>query len=189
MIPIARTAALLTCAVLCTSCMSMGIVDRDAQPPDGKHSYFVIGVTPPNIDLTIFQGDMNGDMFYQSGIAMATFSGLPEDGFVLGKTSAGNTLAITIVHAYGSSEISSAPLIPCGDGKTLVFKAPPGKVVYVGSIRYRIVGDGLVPTYYEDLEGARRFLEKDHPALAAQLEAGKHELLKSGGTPNMRCAN
>ncbi|MBV9992620.1 MAG: hypothetical protein JOZ72_15175 [Alphaproteobacteria bacterium] len=182
-----RTAVLLVSALQCTSCMTMGRVGNDAQPPDAGHAYFVLGVAPQNMDVTIFRGTIHDGMFQQDGIAAATFSGMPEDGFVLGETHAGNSLAITFVIPHGVPGLPSRPMIPCGSGKTLTFSAPGGKVVYVGSVYYRVEGDGLAPAYRDDLEGARKFVATRYPALAGLVEKGHPEMIEFGGTPGHVC--
>ncbi len=179
---VARVGIFASSAILCASCMSIGRVGEDAQPPKSDQAYFILGVAPANMDVTIFRGDISDGVFQQNVIAAATFSGTPEDGFVLGETHAGNTLAITFVIPHGEPNLPASPMIPCGNAKTLSFDAPGGKVIYVGSVYYRAVGDGLVPSYRDDLEGARNYLAKHHPALAGLVEEGRHQMIVSGGT-------
>lgn len=156
----------------------MGHVDPGVTAPASDHTFFVIGVAPQNMRIAVFRGDVSDGAFHQNAIAAASYLGTPEDGFILGETHGGNTMAITFVVPLSSpNDVFSTPLVPCNGAKTLVFDAPAGKVIYAGSVRYTSGRKGLLPSYGDDLEGARAFLKQHYPALAAGLEAGHPKLL------------
>jgi hypothetical protein len=166
-------------SLVCVSCTSAGRPDAAAAPPDKDEAYFLIGVEPVDARIIVFQGDVQNGWFSSNPLANATFYGNPVDGFALGKTHAGNTLAITKVQLIApDSAFFAATLVPCGGAKTIVFTAPMGKVIYVGSVDYELVATGqLVPRFHSDIQAAKAFLDKHYPQLAGLLEQGSYQLM------------
>lgn len=185
MIDFTKIAGALMLVIALSSCTSMGTLDSNVAPPDDSHTLFVIGVQPQNVRVMIFRGDVADGKFTKSGIAAATFFGAPQNGFILGETHAGSTLAVVFVSMPSGPNDISAPLFaPCGEAKTIVFNSPPGKVVYVGSATYRPNGNGFLPDYHNDLGAAQKFISENYPRLAGSLESSPYDLMPT----TMRCA-
>ena len=163
-------------------CASMGTVDHAVAPPDNDHTYFVIGIDPPQARVSIFKGFVTGEHFMENPLAATSFLGNPEDGFILGDTHGGTTLGLMMVQLAESGEIALSPaMMPCNT-KTLVFTAPAGKVVYLTNIHFFRSGNGVVPQYSSDLAAARAFVASHYPQLAGKVEQGEFRLMNAGAT-------
>ena len=163
---------------LCAGCItSLGRLDQGVHAPSAKESVFVLGVAPENYRVMIFGGNTDTGFFKQNWLP-ATFYGGAEGGFIVGKAKAGATLAITIVRVAESDKaILGQDFIPCNGEKTLVFEAQPGKVTYLGSVKYGVNGGDLRIDYWNDLDAARAYLSSAYPALSPKVEQGGYKLL------------
>jgi hypothetical protein len=179
---IRAVAGLAVLSILCVGCTSVGQLDVAASPPDKDQAFFLIGVEPVDARIIVFEGEVEDGWFSANPLANGTFYGNPVDGFAFGKTRAGDTLAITKVQIIApDSAFFASTLEPCGGAKTIVFTAPAGKVIYVGSVEYVQDSPGrLVPLFHSDIRAARAFLDKHYPQLSAQLEQGSYQLMPAG---------
>lgn len=170
-------------AVVCAGCaVNIGRAGHDAGHPSMNESYVVLGVEPEFTQVSLFRGSISDGVFHQNLILPASFAGQPEDGFVVTRSSAGEVLAITYVVMYSSKEDSFRPvLVPCAGAKTAVYAVPEGKVVYIGSVRYRQYGAGVVPQFGQDFEAAKAFMATHYPKLADRLEAARFDLMPATG--------
>ena len=172
-----RQLVCLVAIVMCGGCTSMGRLDTKSQAPDKNQSIFVVGVSPENHRIGIFGGTEKDGAFKQNWLP-AVFYGGAQGGYIVGKSSGGKTLAITAVQVTASEKsLIGTDFTACDGAETVVFQAPPGKVIYLGSVDYRVSGDKLEIRYWNDLEGARRYLSGAYPGLADRVEQGSYELL------------
>jgi len=164
--------------MVCGGCISTGRPSAKLSAPTEKQSVYVLGVVPSTNRLTVFPGNTSDGKFNRSKLLPANFYGNPQGGFIVGKAKAGQTLAVIMVRVTANeNDILGWDFKPCGNLKTLVFEAPAGKVVYLGSIQYIVNGGDLDIKYSNDLEQARRYLANAYPALESHLEQGSFELL------------
>ena len=179
-----RLKVFIMCSLaLLTACTSFGQLDANAPAPSDSESVFVLGVSPDNYRVSIFPGSVSDGSFSSSLIRTAVVYGAAKQGFVVGKASAGDVLAITNVRVVSdSSSILGANFKPCGGAKTMVFEVPKGKVVYLGSVEYKFEGKQLLVQYRNDIEGARRHIDQNFPALKGKLETVDFKLLPKSGS-------
>jgi hypothetical protein len=171
---------------LCAGCGSMGRLDGKIKAPNNNESMFVLGLAPDNYRVMIEPGSNKDGTFDRSAWYSAAFYGGPEKGYVVGKTKAGWTLAVTMVReTANATAIAGEDFRPCQGAKTVVFQAPAGKVVYLGNLVYSLRGENLEANYGNDLDGARRFLKSAYPALADHVEQGSYQLLPT----TLSCSN
>jgi len=67
----------------------------------------------------------------------------------------------------------------CGGAESLTFKAPGGKVIYVGDVRYSQVGTSLGAKYKQDFEAAKKFIDSNFPGLRNRLEPWTYKVMPS----------
>lgn len=92
------------------------------------------------------------------------------DGFIVMQLPGDGVYALTASVNHGSGFTRST----CNGAPGLVFKAPAGKVLYLGSVD-ALPGGQIGETEVDtigDLEGARTYLAGAFPALASQLQPG-----------------
>lgn len=173
-----RQWACLMAILVCVGCTSMGRLDKKIEAPGNKESIFILGLAPNNYRVSIFPGDEKKGKFSQDLLQHAVVYGGAQNGYVVFKASAGSTQAITNVRVVSSEKsVLGMDFTPCREAKTLVFKVPAGKVIYLGSIEYLMSADKLDVYYWNNLEGARHYLSGAYPALAGRVEQGSYELL------------
>jgi hypothetical protein len=163
-------------ALLCAGCgtVSLGRASPDADLPSQSESYVVLGIEPDYAQVSLFRGWISQGVFHQNPLLPASFVGRPEGGFIVSRSSAGETLAMTYV------VISAlAPLVPCAN--TVVVKVPAAKVIYLGNIRFQSLGSGVVPAFSDDLAAAKTFMAAHYPKLADRLERGHFDLMPAVG--------
>jgi hypothetical protein len=170
----------MACAglVALSACVSTGRVEQDAAPPAEDHTYYVLGLSPANIRIMLFKGDVANGTFVQNRLVPASFVGTAVDGYVVGATHTGNTLGVTLVQVVdGPDEIFGPGFVPCGGAMMVVFTAEGGNVVYLGDARFERSGRGLAPHFSYDIEAARAYLKSHFPKLADKLQQGRYQLL------------
>jgi|HubBroStandDraft_5_1064220.scaffolds.fasta_scaffold99178_2 hypothetical protein len=145
--------------------------------PGEDRAVFVIGVGPSRAEVSVSKGSVVDGVFHHATWTSLTFVDTPQDGYIIAEAPAGSTQAI--VEVTMKPEVfmeSQRRLIPCNGSLTMVFDAPAGKVIYLASIFYRTVSEGIRPLYRQDIEGARTFLKAHYPQLADKLESGHYDL-------------
>ena len=68
---------------------------------------------------------------------------------------------------------------PCEGQETVTFMAPPGGVVYVGSISFENNSGNLSFKITEDLDKAREFMKNEYPSLAEHIVLEKPSIKNS----------
>ena len=80
----------------------------------------------------------------------------------MGKGSAKNALAITNIRLVRNEKSTlGADFAPCGDGTTVVFNLPGGRVVYLGHLSHSIAEGGVRVSYKQE-QNLRQFGMKEH---------------------------
>jgi len=172
-----RQLACLMVSFICTGCTSMGRADTKIEAPDKNQSIFVIGLTPENHRIGVFGGSEKDGKFKQNWLPAVLYGGA-QGGYIVGKAHAGATLAITAVQVTENEKsFVGTDFQACNGAKTVVFQVPPGKVIYLGSVDYRVNGKSLEVRYWNDLDGAHRYLSGAYPAIADRVEQGSYRLL------------
>lgn len=173
---------------LCASCIEIGRADNDASLSSGDDSYFVFGVQPDTVSIAVFRGSIVGDTFRQNPFLPANFYGVPQDGYIVSRAKAGETLAIAFITVRASKDaIFAQNYIPCGSSRTVVFSVPPGKVIYLADIQYSNVNNQLAPTYRLNIDSAKAYLATHYPELADKVEVGHYDFMHATGS-GMICA-
>ncbi|MEA3194887.1 MAG: hypothetical protein QOD26_3220 [Betaproteobacteria bacterium] len=165
--------------VLLAGCTSVGTVDKDVAPPKGDEVLYVMGVSPENHRIQIMDGDVEYGLFKPNKLAMrARLYSAPTDGYVVWKGTQSEALAVSMVRVVKEKDdILGLDFRACGEQRTMVFRAPAGKVVYVGDVAYQFRGKSLSVRYNNDLKAAQAFVERNYPQLKAHVTQGKFELL------------
>ncbi|WP_431256888.1 hypothetical protein ACQ86G_19620 [Roseateles chitinivorans] len=165
-------------AVSLSGCSSLGRLDTSSTGPAPSESIIMIGVAPENFTVSLFRGSVSGERFNQ-GLLPATLYGVGQQGFLVGKADAGDTLGLTIVRELNKpSDILGGRLFsPCGDAHAMVYDIPKGKVLYLGSVRYASDGSRLRVSREDDLDAARRHLREKYPKVTGELEVLEPRLM------------
>lgn len=163
---------------LLTACTFGKPLPKGAKAPKSNEAYFILGLSPPEYQIQIFRGSINSDdRFHLHPFANASLNGIAESGYIVGKADGGSFLAITRVYPNASDIYTS--FIPCEDGKTVVFKAIGGKVIYIADIEYTLTNNKLMLGYKDNINGAKKYLESEYPDLASSLMQGEFDIIKT----------
>ena len=160
-------------------CTSLGRLDAKTNPPAENESIFVVGVTPSNHRISAFPGVVENGVFHQNKLSPAALYGAAKDGFIVGKASAGDVLALTNVRLVSddSALLLGRNFAPCETAKTFVFKIPEGKVIYIGSADYQFKDSRLEVRYRNDLQSAAKYIDENYPSLKGMVEYQEPQLL------------
>ncbi|PFH08897.1 hypothetical protein BCF11_1272 [Collimonas sp. PA-H2] len=174
-----RVGLAVSLLVLLNGCTSMGQLDSTTLAPTDNESIFIMGVAPDNYRVSIFPGSIKDGVFHQNIFLPAAVYAAAKDGYVVGKASAGDVVAVTNVRVVkdSSSVFLGTNFHPCDDTKTMVFEVPKGKVIYLGDVEYTFGGKSVKVHYGQDMEAARVHLDKNFPALQGKLEYLPFDLL------------
>ena len=173
-----KTIFVLVLSLICISCTSVGRLSKEATLNSDQESIFLIGVSPENYRISVFPGSLKDGRFDQSLLRPAAVFSAAENGFVIGKASVGDTLAITYIRVVnGKDSLFGVDFEPCRDAKTMIFEIPRGKVLYLGNVDYEIVGNELVAKYSQDIDSAKKFIDENYPNLSGKVTPWKYELL------------
>lgn len=166
-----------------SACTSIGRLDKDAILESDKESIFVIGVAPENYRISAFPGRIKDGRFHQNQFRPAAVFGAAEDGFVVGKATNGDTLAITNIRvAEDKGSILGLDFVPCNDNKTMTFSIPGGKVLYLGHVEYQFKGEKLMVRYTQNLELAKKYIDQNFPNLRGRLQSWEYQLLPTSAS-------
>lgn len=174
-----RIAGVMMVAVLCAGCTGLqwGRADSDATITSPKDAYVVFGVQPELAKVSLFVGEFLSGSFKQDRLPSASFIGFPEDGYVVTRVSPDTAYAVTYVTLYATgNELLVPPLVPCAGAKTIAFKVPAGKVLYVGDVKYLKAGSGAVPEFSAKFDTAKRYMDTHYPNLSRNLTDGGLQL-------------
>ena len=153
--------------LFCAGCNTRGAVDPATATLSEDSGYVLIGMRPDYMDVAIYTVDTNdGTVRYSYP---ATFSGSPEDGFILIKAPAGSSVAVTkaVVRAAVAGMGAYDPRCPA------VFAIKGGKVSYATTMAFEPGGAFLLERRLQEFDAARAFMTKHYPRLAGALELGQ----------------
>jgi hypothetical protein len=155
---------ILVFSVSLFGCASPEPITNDYDGPGPEEAVVVLGVRPDGTRLNFSNSRVQGQGVWQGSIYQIEYEGLSKDGYIVGRTKGGQTLALTHVAAAGSR--IGALFSPCGGQRTLVFEVPKGEVVYVTDIELeRLEFNKLGVRYSEDLTKAREYVRANFPRL------------------------
>jgi hypothetical protein len=156
----------------------MGVVDKTATLNSNDESIFIIGVAPESYRILIFPGEVIDGKFKQNQWRGATVYGAADKGFLVGKAAAGETLAILIVQAAEKKgALTTNNFKACSAKKTITFKIPSGKVIYLGNLAYQLDGDLLRVHYHQDLASAQKYMDDNYPSVHGKVEQSDFDIL------------
>lgn len=183
-----KSAALLfLISILALSCASVGRLDLDVAPPTQSEFIFVIGIDSPNLKINVFPGKMVGGKFQKSIIRPAAISATPTQGYIVGRSKGDDLLAITeIAFVKDCHTIIGDQYMPMDDTKTIVFKASPGRVIYLGNINFGPEGSNPKFTYTSNFDGAKNYIDKNYTNLKGRLEFEKPDFLATTNSSTPR---
>lgn len=178
-----KTIFVMVFFILCNGCTSVGRLSKETSINLDKESVFLIGLAPENFRISVFSGNVKDGRFDQTQFKVAAVFAAAEDGFIIGKASVGEKLAITNIRIVNAkSSLFGVDYEPCKDAKTMTFDIPRGKVLYLGNVEYEFVGNELMAKYSQDLESAKKYIDENYPKLRGQLVPWKYELLPTTAT-------
>jgi len=159
--------------LLSTGCVNFSNLDKSATlTQDSSDAVIVMGVKP-RFRVAIAPGTIVEEKVKLGGIA--TLNTYPESGYIVGKVAAAvfpNEYHVQAIFPDGIVGAGFGDAYgPCGNDHVVSFHAPAGKVIYVGDVEYARANGKLVIKYSEDLQSARKFLDREYPNLANRLEA------------------
>jgi len=159
---------MLVAVLLLSGCTSAGQLKSNAGNPSENESVFVIGVTPENYRISVWPGGIKDDHFYKSSLRNAALYSAAEGGYVVGRAKAGDVLGITNARIVsGENSILGLDYVPCGD--TLVFKVPPGQVIYLGSIAFSSNGKTVNALVSNDVNAAAHHMADAFPSITRTI--------------------
>lgn len=167
------------CATL-IGCTSLGVVDKDVGLLSAEETLYVLGVSPDNHRVQISTGEViNGFFELDQWAMMPRAHGSPTGGYLIWKGLASDTAAITSVRYISRNpNIAAADFVPCGAGKTMVFRAgQSGSVVYLGDVNYELKGSRLHTEYGAEFARAREHVERRFPQFKDKVVQGAYEVL------------
>jgi hypothetical protein len=140
----------------------------------GREGVYVLKVAPASYRVTLFNGKASASDFNPSNFTPARFSGIPDEGWIVGKARAGEAVAVD-----GFADRSA-----CEGLKTVVFSVAAGQVAYVGDFDFAATGGAGVElrTERDDIDAARAYLQRRRPDLAPALVAATHRVLPVKGS-------
>lgn len=164
--------------LILSACTSVGRLEKGASLNTADESIIVLGVAPSNYRISLFPGERKDGVFHQNIFRPAVVYSAAEDGFIITKAKAGDTLAITNIRLVENKESIYGPDFgPCDGKKTMVFDVPAGKVLYLGSIEYEHAGKNLLIKYGHDVDAARTYFDKHYPLMLGRIEPWLFDLL------------
>ena len=176
-----RTTLTVALGVLLGACTSVGTVDKDVAPPKGDEALFILGVSPENHRVQVVAGSIEYGLFKPDQWSVkAKVYAAPTDGYVVWKGKEAETMAVSMVRIVKEKgDLLGRDFRPCGEQRTMVFRSPGGKVVYLGDVAYQLTGNSLSVRYNDDFKAAQGFVERNYPQLKGQLVQGRFDLLPS----------
>jgi hypothetical protein len=174
-----RASCLAAAALLVlAACVPGPPLNETAAFSGGDESFFVIGAEPDHVDVFITRGDVENGHYAPDGWAKPAYASFPESGYIVGKARGTDVYGInTIFYKASRTAFLTSQFMPCGDDRTLTFRAKPGTVVYFTHMDIDLTSNGLVPRYHDDFAAAQAFLKAHYPLIADRLEHGEYKLM------------
>jgi hypothetical protein len=147
--------AIAACMAL-PGCTSVGRLDRDVAAPSAAEAIYVLGLMPANHRAFIFPGELKDGAFIQDNMRAASYYGSSQDGYIVAKAKPSDIWAITNILVTESEAGYFGPgFAPCGGQNTITFKAPAGKVTYIGNVEFARQEKSLAVQYTSNFEAAK----------------------------------
>ena len=159
-----------------SACVPKGVVEKTATLNSNDESIFIIGVAPENFHILVFSGEIINGVFVVNRWRNARLWGAADKGFMVGKASAGETLAITKVHATEKGALMGNVFKACNGAKTMTFQVPGGKAIYLGHVAYEFAGNTLRVDYHKDLASAQKYMDDNYPGFQGKVEQWEYDL-------------
>ncbi|KPJ91598.1 MAG: hypothetical protein AMJ53_11275 [Gammaproteobacteria bacterium SG8_11] len=144
------------------------------EPVGLDETVFVIGIKPAEFNPILFPGYIRDGKFHLYTTRNG-YGNNPEEGYMITKVKPGDLLGITKVLIKRGSFGPTFKM--CGNKKTLVFKVPKGKVVYISDIRYEEHKGYITFEYADKFNEAKEYIDREYPALRNRMEKWEYELL------------
>jgi hypothetical protein len=143
----------------------------------------VLGATPEYAWLFLEKGQVFGKWFTYGSLfgplrsKGQSTTGVP-GGYHIIKVTAGDTIAITGGRMMNGSMFVAKGLHLCEDFPLRVYEdLPAGKVLYLGHLNLQTAPLGYAGEYSDDLEAARKYLDRQAPELAKRLTPASFRVL------------
>jgi hypothetical protein len=161
-----------------TACATKGLLEENVALPPIEESIYIIGVEPEEYEIMVFPGSIDDGKFKQNIFKGANVSSAAHDGFVVGKAKSGEVLSIGIIRILKNKQfVFNSTYSPCDGKLAMTFRVPGGKVIYLGHVRYSYAGANIRVQYYQDIEAARKYVDRTYPGLRGAVESWSYELL------------
>lgn len=135
---------------------------------EDREGVFVVRVSPADVNVIAFSGKVVDGRFRSFLFTPARFTGMPDDGYIVGKAKVGEVVAIT--------DVGSRAL--CADGTAVTFDVKAGQIAYVGDVTHTPTEKSFAAEVSDDLEAARGYMRRAHPQWADRLERVDHAVLR-----------
>jgi hypothetical protein len=165
--------------LLVGGCNTVPQIDNDTAI-DPSEGYFVMGITPPNVEVSVWSGRVENGRFIQIGkLHRPGYANIPLDGYMVGETHGDEANAIWFIQfkTADNALYTGKAFVPCHETRTFVFEAPPGKVIYMGDAAFDPGQSGAFSAKGYDFAKAQAYMRGHFPKLADRLEAGHFKLL------------
>lgn len=166
---------MIVATALLTSCASVGKLEPSVQAPGPGETIFIIGLQPDYARVTISPGSVTNGTFKQSPTKFNVFVGHADDGFIVGKASATDSLALSTIEIAPNRNAplgSGRTYMPCDSSKkAFVFSPQGGKVVYLGDFNYTLNGNALEFKHTHDFQKAKAYIDANYSNLKGKLES------------------
>jgi len=173
-----KIAFIIITSFLLSSCVSKGLLKQDARLTSSDESVFVLGLSPENYSVFIFKGEIKNGRFDKNIFVSSIAYGTADNGYIVSKAPARETFAVTLISIGEKKDsISGTSYVPCRDAKTITFKAPAGKVIYLGDVEYVLEGGAVTTKYGNNFDAAEKYINDKYPHLRGKLEYQPYKLL------------
>lgn len=175
--------ALSTLALFSGCVTTVNLSKAEGPPASPEETILVFGVQP-RYRIGLAKGRIDGTKWNRDHSSVATANIFPDDGYIVVKVPSRSS-----PETYGVAQILPEGIggfvpryLTCTGQNLVVLPAPPGKVVYVGDIEYKIEKSTLQFIYSYQPEKAKEFLASNYPTLSSHLEFSKASILTMNNT-------
>lgn len=161
-----------------SGCNSFRTIDSNTAIDIENESIFIIGVSPDNYKISVFPGNIKDEYFVQNPWRPAAVYSSAKDGYVVGKGTKNDVLAITNIRVVKDKDSIFGPDFgPCEGNKTMVFEMPAGKAIYLGDIQYQYNDKKLDVKTSNNYEAAKKYIDNNFPDYRGKLEQWDYQML------------
>lgn len=133
---------------------------------------FVMGVEPANYKLVLWPGDVDQELFVIEDMwKNAAHFDAPRNGYLVGNAHPNDEVGMkeAMLMSEDGKKVTMSYRF-CQGRKTRVFATAPGKVVYLGDLRFAVKEGLITYEYSRDLKKAQAFVDANYPNLKGRLE-------------------